>query len=147
MKFDRRFARRASIWIGLAVAVFFVNLQLQSYLGRKALEETGLEIHGLEDGLALAAAQDKPVLANMSAIWCSSCRTFDSKVLADSSVRAEIERDYVFVRIEYDSDEGESFRERYGVKGFPVTLVLEPDGELVKQVPTVYEPGTFLGEL
>jgi len=147
MKFDRRFARRASIWVVFAVAVFFGNLQLQSYLGRKALQETGLEIHGLEDGLALAAAQDKAVLANMSAIWCSSCRTFDSKVLADSSVRAEIERDYVFVRVEYGSDEGESFRERYGVRGFPVTLVLEPDGEMVKQVPTVYEPETFLGEL
>ena len=147
MKFDRRLARWAAVWIGLAVVVWFANLQLQTTMGRKALAETGLEIYSLEEGLALAAREQKPVLAGLSAIWCSSCRTFDSEVLADSAVRAEIERDYVFVRVEYRSDEGEAFRERYGVRGFPVYVVLEPDGSFVEQVPTVYDPEAFRAEL
>lgn len=143
MKLDRRLARRVAFWVGLAAAVFFGNLQLQTHLSRKALDATGLEIHGYDEGLALAAAEGKPVLAGLAALWCSSCRTFDSKVLADSTVRAEIERDYVFVRVEYGSEEGKAFRERYDVSGFPVFLVLDPDGSLVKRVPTVFEPDEF----
>jgi thiol:disulfide interchange protein len=147
VKLDRRFLRQALVWIGLAALVYFGNVQLQSWMGRRALEETGLEIHSYEEGLALAARQGKPVLAGLSAIWCSSCRTFDQDVLGDDQVRRAIEDDYVFVRVEYGDDEGKAFRERYGVSGFPVFLVLEPDGDLVRPIPTTYDADEFLRAL
>ena len=147
MQLDRRFLRRTAVWLGLAALVVLGNFQLQSWLGRRALDETGLEIHSLEEGLALASAQDKPVLAGLSAIWCSSCRTFDRDVLADERVREEIQKDFVFVRVEYRSDEGVAFRERYGVSGFPVFLVLDPDGDLRRPLPTTYQAEEFLRAL
>lgn len=147
MTFDRRLARRAAVWTGLALAVFFGNLQLQTMLGERALEATGLEIHTLDEGLALAAREDKPVLAVVSAIWCSSCRTFDRDVLADDAVRRAIDTDYVFVRIEHGSDEGKAFRRRYEVRGLPAFAVLRPDGTLVERLPVDFDPGAFRAEL
>lgn len=147
MTFDRRLARRAALWIGLAAAVFFGNLQLQTTLGERALAATGLEIHSLDEGLVLAAREDKPVLAVVSAIWCSSCRTFDRRVLADRAVHGAIDDGYVFVRLEHGSEEGKAFRKRYGVRGLPAFAVLRADGSLVERLPVDFDPDVFRAEL
>jgi len=147
MQKDKALTRKILTWAAIAALVYFGNVQLQTWLGHRALANTGLEIHNLEDGLSLAASTDRLVLADVSAIWCSSCRTFDNKVLADEGVRALILERYVFVRIEHESEEGKAFRERYGVKGFPRLLVLDADGNLVAHLPTVYDAAVFRSSL
>lgn len=143
MQKDKALARKILTWAAIAALVYFGNVQLQTWLGHRALANTGLEIHTLEEGLSLAASSDRLVLADVSAIWCSSCRTFDSKVLGDEDVRKLIDARYVFVRIEHESDEGKAFRERYDVQGFPRLLVLDANGELVARLPTVFDPVVF----
>lgn len=143
MRSDKQVWRKVLTWAAIAAVVYFGNVRLQTHLGRRALAATGLEIHSLEEGLALAADGDRLVLADLSAIWCSSCRTFDRKVLADDRVREAINERFVFVRIEYETDEGKAFRERYGVSGFPRLLVLDPEGTLLSRLPTVYDPAAF----
>lgn len=147
MKLGRAFWRRVLLWGAIAIAVYFGNLTLQTHLGRRALEATGLQVHTLTEGTALASSQDKLVLATVSAIWCPSCRTLDRQVLADPAVRSFIERRFVFVRLEYESEEGKAFRERYDVKGFPRVVVLDAEGRLVERMSTTYEPGLFLEQL
>ena len=58
-------------------------------------------------------------------------------------MRSLIDERYIFVRVEYESDEGKMFRERYGVKGFPKLLVIDAEGNLVAQLPTTYDPAVF----
>lgn len=147
MKFGPGLWRRVLVWGTIAVAVYFGNLTLQTHLGRRALESTGLEVHTLAEGMALAGGQDKLVLATVSAIWCPSCRTLDRQVLADPAVRSLIEKRFVFVRVEYESDEGKAFRDRYGVRGFPRVVVLDAEGALVERMPVTYESGLFLEHL
>ncbi len=144
MKFGRGFWRKVVLWGAIAALVYFGNLAVQTHLGRKALEATGLEVHTLTEGLDLAAQQEKLVLATVSAIWCPSCRTLDRQVLADRAVRGLIDQRFVFVRLEYASQEGKAFRERYDVKGFPRVVILDEGGELVERMPTTYEPAVFL---
>ena len=143
MRKDQALPRKILTWAAIAVAVYFGNVQLQTFLGHRALAATGLEVLDLESGFSAAAASDKLVLADLSAIWCSSCRTFDRKVLSDEGVRSLIDERYIFVRVEYESDEGKMFRERYGVKGFPKLLVIDAEGNLVAQLPTTYDPSVF----
>ena len=143
MRKDQALPRKILTWAAIAAAVYFGNVQLQTFLGHRALAATGLEILDLESGFSAAAESDKLVLADLSAIWCSSCRTFDRKVLGDEGVRSLIDERYVFVRVEYESDEGKMFRERYGVKGFPRLLVIDAEGNLVAQLPTTYDPSVF----
>jgi thiol:disulfide interchange protein len=143
MRKDKALTRKVLTWAAIAAALYFGNVQLQTWLGHRALARTGLEVHTLEEGLRIADASDKLVLANVTAIWCSSCRTFDGKVLSDDGVKEVIDSRYVFVRIEYESDEGKAFRERYDVSGFPRLVVLDAEGTLVAQLPTVYDPNVF----
>jgi thiol:disulfide interchange protein len=144
---SRKLVGRVLFWGAIAAAVYFGNVAVQTHLGRRALEATGLTVHTLDEGLARARVEDKQVLAVVSAIWCPSCRTLDRQVLADPTVRALIDARYVFVRLEYASDEGKAFRERFDVTGFPRVLVLDPAGDLVRRLPVTYEADVFATHL
>lgn len=131
----------------VVLAAYFINVEVQTYLGEQALEETGLEIRSFEDALIASKETGKPVLADLSAIWCASCRSFDQAVLANEVVKAKIEKDYVFARLEYESDEGGAFMERYGVRGFPNILVINGDGSLDRKLLVTRSPQEFLAQL
>jgi thiol:disulfide interchange protein len=127
----------------VAAVAYFGNVEVQSYLGRKAVANTGFTPISLELALVAAKAEDKLILADMSAIWCSSCRRLDAEVFGDSVVQQAIREKYIFSRIEYESDEGEAFMEKYNVTGFPTLLVLDAEGNLVRQLPLTFDPQEF----
>ncbi len=131
----------------VAIAAYFLNVEYQSYLGQKAIEATGLEVLALEDALAASKRSGKPVLADLSAIWCPSCHRLDKEVLAHEEVAAKIRADYHYARIEYESEEGEEFRERYQVSGFPNLLLIDSDGSKIRPLPLTFSPEEFLAAL
>ena len=140
---NKKTLTRLGITALVVVLAYFGNVEVQTYLGKKALTETGLEVLSLDQALVTAKAESKPILADLSAIWCPSCRTLDRKVLADPEVRRAIQQNFVFARIEYESKEGQAFQQRYGVRGFPNLLILSPDGEKLRQLPVVFDPVAF----
>ena len=132
------------IFILIALVVYFGNVELQSYLGRNALQETGLTLHELPEALRIAKEQNKLVLVDMSAIWCPTCRKLDKEIFADERVKMAMAEDYVFARVEYESEAGEAFMARYNVRGFPTLLVLRTNGEKIRQLPLTFEPIEFI---
>lgn len=137
-------------WAGIILLLgvaYFANVEVQSYLGRKALNATGMQVYPLGQALSKAAVEKKLVLANMSAIWCPSCRKLDQSVFSDSAVHDAINRDYVFTRIEYESPEGKAFMEEYQVRGFPTLLVLDHTGKKLRQLPLTFNPRGFIALL
>src|SRR3546814_15066895 len=58
----------------LIAMVYFGNVQLQTWLGKRALEQTDLQFLGIEQGLAQGRREHKPVLVDFSAIWRSEER-------------------------------------------------------------------------
>ena len=131
----------------ILVGVYFANVEIQTYLGKRVLNESGLMIHDLPVAMELAAAQSKPVLANLSAIWCPTCRKLDKTVLSDPRVQDIINDRFVFSRIEYESDEGGEFQKRYSISGFPKLLVLGPDGEKIRMLDLTMDPDKFISQL
>ncbi|MDJ0837818.1 MAG: thioredoxin family protein, partial [Acidobacteriota bacterium] len=75
------------------------------------------------------------------------CRKLDKQVLANVDVSKHIREQFVFARVEYESEEGEAFMKRYNVQGFPNLLVLDADGNLVKKLAVTFNPGQFLKSL
>lgn len=128
----------------VVAAAYFINVEVQTRLGEKALAETGLERRSLEEALTTAKAENKLVLADLSAIWCPTCRSLDKKIFADPAVKSKINEKYVFARIEYESDAGEAFMERYDARSFPTLLVLNPSGEKLSELPITTIPEEFI---
>jgi len=147
MSKKNNFLRSFLIIGAVAVATYFINVEVQTRLGQSALESTGLELRSLEEAQTIAAKENKLVLADMSAIWCPSCRKLDNEVFAEESVKSIINSRFVFARIEYESDSGKAFMTKYGVRGFPTVLALKADGTLVEQLPLTFDPATYAANL
>ncbi|HMS09210.1 MAG TPA: thioredoxin family protein [Pyrinomonadaceae bacterium] len=139
--------KSAVFFVVALLAAYFINVEVQSYFGRQALAGTGLESVAFEDALAKAGNDGKLVLVDVSAIWCSTCRKLDNTVFSDDSVKAAINEKYVFSRIEYESEEGQRFLERYNASGFPTLFVIRPDGSIVRRLKVTFSPEEFRSQL
>lgn len=135
------------LFVTVPVSVYFINIEVQSYLGRRALEATGLEKLSLQNAIELAGRENKLVLVDVSAIWCSTCRKLDNEVFADDGVKAVIREDYVFSRLEYETDEGQKFLAERNVDGFPNLWVLDGEGKTVTQLRVIFDPAEFSKQL
>lgn len=131
----------------IALGAYFINVEVQSYLGRQALENTGLVSISLDEALSRANAENKPVLVDVSAIWCPTCRKLDNDVFADPDVRKYINENLVFTRLEYESDEGQAFLEKHHAGGFPTLWLLDGDGQVIKRLRVVFDPEEFVKQL
>lgn len=130
-----------------ALLLAVVWLTSPNQLGRAAFAATGLPERTLSEAQALAREQNKPLLMDFSAYWCSICRKLDRMVLTDEQVKARIEEKYVFVRLDSEHPETRPLMKTYGIYGFPTLLVAQVDGTPIRFIPLAFEPETFLQSL
>ena len=88
-----------------------------------------------EDAFAQAAAEDKPILLDIGAVWCHWCHVMDRESYEDVET-AKVINDH-FVAVKVDRDERPDVDTRYqaavsaisGQGGWPLTAFLTPDGK------------------
>lgn len=103
------------------------------YLARAARQPVSWQPWG-RDAFALAARLDRPILLYVGADECRWCGVMDREVYGDPSLGAMI--DSLFVPIRVDRDERPDVAQRYanavrllaGLRGYPITVFLTPDG-------------------
>ncbi|MGA8474845.1 MAG: DUF255 domain-containing protein [Candidatus Cybelea sp.] len=78
------------------------------------------------DAFARAAAEEKPILLSISAVWCHWCHVMDETSYSDAGVIETINRRFVPVRV--DNDRRPDVNARYNMGGWPTTAFLAPDG-------------------
>lgn len=76
-----------------------------------------------------AHASGRPVLLSLVTGWSASCVAMEANVFARPAVAAAIEAYAVPVRV--DADVRPDIAERYGLGGWPTTVWLTPDGEML----------------
>lgn len=135
------------LFISIPVAVYFINVEVQSYFGRKAFENTGLKSYTLQESIAKARAEDKMILVDVSAEWCGSCRKLDNEVFANEIVKKAINEKFIFSRIEMETPEGEDFLQKRNTRGVPNLWVLDSNGNDVKHLQITFNPEDFLSQL
>lgn len=131
----------------VAVGVYFAYQQLQRHLGQQARDNIRIEMLDFDVALAKAQAHEKLILADMSAIWCPTCRKLDSTIFSDERVQQVIDNNFVFARIDYDTEQGQDFAQSYRVSGYPVLLILDEQGEKLTRLPLSFDPMEFIGNL
>src|SRR3954447_5356343 len=86
------------------------------------------------EALAVAKAEDKPILLDIGAVWCHWCHVMDRESYDDPAVAAIINEQFIPVKV--DRDERPDVDARYqaavsaisGQGGWPLTGFLTPDG-------------------
>jgi thiol:disulfide interchange protein len=82
----------------------------------------------LEEGLAAAGREQKPVLIDLWATWCKNCLTMDKTTLADRDVETAL-AGYIKIKYQAEQPDEEPVRaimERFGAIGLPTYVILRP---------------------
>ena len=96
-------------------------------------------ITSLEEGLALAKAENRPVLLDFWATWCKNCLIMNNTVLKDEEVLDAMSH---FVLIKYQAEDPNrapinEVWEYYNLIGLPTYLVLHPEGYLTESESSI----------
>lgn len=82
-----------------------------------------------EESFKKAKELDKPILLDISAVWCHWCHVMDETTYSDKGIVYLIETKFVPIRV--DRDQRPDIDKRYNMGGWPTTAFLTPDGEIV----------------
>lgn len=97
-----------------------------------------LESH--DQGLALAEKQDKPMFLVLYADWCGYSKKLLNETLKDPRVQL-LSKEFVWVKV--DSHKKEDLKAFYEQDGYPMMVVLSPEGEILKTIQG-YKDAAFL---
>jgi thioredoxin-related protein len=83
--------------------------------------------------VALARSQGKRVIVDVGGEWCTWCHIMDRFIDANDDVRALIDANYVWVKVNYSSENrNEALLGRWPrIAGYPHLFVLDASGKLV----------------
>ncbi len=84
----------------------------------------------------------KPMLIDFYADWCSWCKKMDQTTYSNKEVAEQI--NYEFVPLKVDASKDEKLSQRFNVRGLPTTVVVAPDGKVIKSIPGYLSPEQFL---
>jgi uncharacterized protein len=87
-----------------------------------------------EEAFAIAAAEGKPILLDIGAVWCHWCHVMDRESYEDAGLASVINDNFIAIKV--DRDERPDVDSRYqaavsaisGQGGWPLTAILTPDG-------------------
>jgi thiol-disulfide isomerase/thioredoxin len=81
-----------------------------------------------------------------TASWCHYCQKLKANTLPNPQVQAEL-ASLNWQQIDPDVGSGRQLAQRYGVRGYPTTVVVNPSGGVVKVIDGYREPGDYLSQL
>ncbi len=96
-----------------------------------------------EDAFRKAEEQNKLILLSIGAVWCHWCHVMDEQAYSDSGNIQLINERFIPIRV--DTDRQPDVNRRYNMGGWPTTVVLTSDGELLQG--GTYIPSVGLNKL
>jgi len=85
--------------------------------------------HWGSEAFDIASRTDRPVLLNLTAVWCAWSQRLDETTFSDPELIELINREFVPVRV--DGDKYPHVQERYIAGGWPTNAFLTPTGEVL----------------
>src|SRR5262249_49132488 len=98
----------------------------------------------LDEALAQAQRERKPVVLDFYAEWCAPCMRMEKSTFKDEGVKALLVS-CVFVRV--DTDKHPDIAKRMAVEGLPDIRFVLPDGKVIKRLRNFQDAESFSSEL
>jgi thioredoxin-like negative regulator of GroEL len=100
----------------------------------------------LDELVARARSERKPLFVDFTAPWCAPCRQMERTVFVAPAVAAELAR-FTCARLDVDTEPGKALVERFRARTIPRLVFLDPDGAPREALTGAYEAGPLAAEL
>lgn len=126
----------------IAVLVIFLTILFYAFY---PTENSHLKWRKFDEGLNEAKISNKKIIVDIYADWCKWCKKMDVEIYPSPEIKNYIETHYIPIKLNGESHEilyykGEKytyteFTSSLGVNGFPATLFMETNGEIITILP------------
>ncbi len=139
-------ARRVKKIIGILLIALSVYLAFEAYkhtdIYRRDTQQRDIWLPDYNQALAQAKAEQKKMLINISAPYCSLCKAIERKIFTNSAVHTKLKK-FVAVKIDdIETDEvTQMVQKKFAILGAPTILIYDPetDQELKRWGGELYE--------
>lgn len=128
------------------IALIFIWAVVATSANLLAEEVPFLKPTELNEALQRARNENKNILLDFWATYCTSCRMLDEYVFSHQNVQDEL-RNYIPVKVDILDFVGDDIKNQYDVKLLPTMIILNPKGQVIKREVkswSVSEMQTFL---
>ncbi len=95
--------------------------------------------------IAKANAENKPILIDFGAEWCTACKELEHETFPDANVRSEAKR-FVALHIDTTDDEDKNviaLKDKYKIVGLPTIIMIDKTGKEVVRFNEFVKPDKF----
>lgn len=131
--YDSRTVRIFKNLIGILAIACALPLAFQAYKAYYA--PAALECHAqwltnYEQALEQAKTENKKLIVDVGAPFCSLCKAIDKTLFANSAVKNALCA-FVQVKLDGSAAENKAFVQQYSIMGFPAVLIIDPTSQEV----------------
>lgn len=139
--------------------IFFILLSLLMLAGTTLSLLAGeKEWYSFREGMEVARNQQKHIIIDFYADWCTWCKVMEEKTFSDPEVEVLLFKHFAPIKLEAENTRqrlefrGKSFTPRqltaaFRVSGFPSIAFLSPQQELITVIPGYIEKEMFINLL
>ena len=95
--------------------------------------EKAFSKNSFEDALVKSEKENKNMIVYFTAGWCGPCRWMDKNIFSDEEVNTFIKSNYIALKIDVDSYQGEKLRKIYTGDGIPHFFIINSKGDILKE--------------
>ncbi|MDZ4835200.1 MAG: thioredoxin family protein [Candidatus Melainabacteria bacterium] len=103
--------------------------------------------NSLNKTFQLARTNRKWILVDVYTDWCHWCKRLDSDVYAQPAVAKFLNKSFVCLKVDAEKGDGINVKSKYGVDGYPCTLILEPGGKEKGRIEGYQSPRDFTNSI
>jgi thioredoxin-related protein len=124
----------------------------------KERQRPQLQRLGLNDGLAKALTEDKPIFLEFYTDWCVYCKKFQRETIQDQNVVRMLSENFIYIRINAENSKNQiTYKGRsmsnveltrsFGIRSYPSLTFLDSGGEPITLIPGFVPAPQFSGIL
>ncbi len=134
---------------------FLIVLSVVFILLVQVLPAAGQEWYSFQEGMKIAKDQEKHIIIDFFADWCTWCKVMDKETFSDNDVKKYLFENFIPIRLNAESTtetlqfQGQTFTPReltsaFRVTGFPSIAFLTPESQVITVIPGYIKKDMFM---